>query len=173
MAENLKLARLYLLLLAIAVVGRWLFGTFGVPYEKGHHVFSIVTMTLYSAIFYGAFCRRWRHFRLWRAAGLGITLGVMSSRDPRGDAPLLYPRAAHLLQQPVALGCSGRRRASQAISAASPAHRQRSSPASLPPSAGPSAGCPSLGAASFFNAPGPPSVGCGTEEDANRTTQLH
>ena len=78
MAENLKLARLYLLLLAIFTVGRWLMGTFGVPYVKGHHVFSLVTMTLLAAVFYGAFCRRWRGFRLWQAAGLALTLGFLS-----------------------------------------------------------------------------------------------
>jgi len=78
MAENLKLARLYLLLLAIFTVAKWLQGTFGVPYEKGHYVFSIVIMTLHAAFFYGAFCRRWRRFRLWQAAGLAITLGIMS-----------------------------------------------------------------------------------------------
>jgi hypothetical protein len=78
MAENLKLARLYLLLLALFTVGRWLFGTFQVPYEKGTHFFSLVTLTAYSAVFYGAFCRRWRGFRLWRAAGLAMTLGVIS-----------------------------------------------------------------------------------------------
>ena len=78
MAENLKLARLYLLLLALFTVGRWLSGTFHVPYEKGTHVFSIVTLTAYAALFYGAFCRRWRGFRLWRAAGLAMTIGVIS-----------------------------------------------------------------------------------------------
>lgn len=78
MAENLKLARPYLALLALFTVGRWLFGTFHVPYEKGTHVFSLVTLTLYASVFYGAFCRRWRGFRLWRAAGLTMTLGVIS-----------------------------------------------------------------------------------------------
>lgn len=78
MAENLRLARLYLLLLALFTVGRWLMGTFGVPYVKGHHVFSIVILTLNAAIFYGAFCRRWRRFRLWQAAGLALTMGLIS-----------------------------------------------------------------------------------------------
>src|SRR5437867_9555598 len=77
-AETLKLARLYLLLLAIFTVGRWLLGTFGVPYERSHYLFSIVIMTLHAAIFYGAFCRRWRHFRLWQAAGLALTIGLIS-----------------------------------------------------------------------------------------------
>jgi len=104
MAENLKLARLYLLLLAIAAVGRWLFGTFGVPYAKGHHVFSIVTLTLYSAIFYGAFSRRWRHFRLWRAAGLGIMLGVMSQLVILAATLLSYALGLHTYyNNPVAL----------------------------------------------------------------------
>jgi hypothetical protein len=78
MAENLKLARPYLVLLAVFAVGRWLSGTFHVPYEKGTHVFTIVTLTVYASVFYGAFCRRWRGFRLWRAAGLTMTLGVIS-----------------------------------------------------------------------------------------------
>jgi len=78
MAETLKLARLYLLLLALVTVGRWLFGTFHVPYEKGHHVFSIVILTVYASLFYGAFCRRWRRYRLWQAVGLALTIGVIS-----------------------------------------------------------------------------------------------
>ncbi len=78
MAENLKLARPYLVLLAVFTVGRWLFGTFHVPYEKGTHVFSLVTLTIYASTFYGAFCRRWLGFRLWRAAGLAMTLGLVT-----------------------------------------------------------------------------------------------
>jgi hypothetical protein len=49
-----------------------------VPYEKGTHIFSIVTLTLFAAIFYGAFCRRWRRYRLAQAALLGVTFGVIS-----------------------------------------------------------------------------------------------
>ena len=78
MAENLKLARLYLLLLAIFTVGRFVQGALGVPYEKGTWIFSIVIMTLHASVFYGAFCRRWRRFRLWQAAGMGLTLGLIS-----------------------------------------------------------------------------------------------
>ncbi len=78
MAENLKLARLYLLLLAIFTVGRFVQGALGVPYEKGTWILSIVIMTLHASVFYGAFCRRWRRFRLWQAAGMGLTLGLIS-----------------------------------------------------------------------------------------------
>jgi len=108
MAENLKLARLYLLLLAIATVGRWLLGTFEVPYEKGTATFSIVTMTFYAAIFYGAFTRRWRRFRLWRAAGLGIILGVMSQVVILAATLVSYAVGAHTyFNSPVALEVPG------------------------------------------------------------------
>lgn len=76
MARYAKLARLYLVLLAIFTVGRWLMGTFGVPYDKGHHVFSLVILTAFAALFYGAFCRRWLGYRLFQAALLAYLLGL-------------------------------------------------------------------------------------------------
>ena len=104
MAENLKLARLYLLVLAIFTVGRWLLGTFGVPYERSHYLFSIVIMTLHAAFFYGAFCRRWRRFRLWQAAGLAITLGIMSQLVIFAATLLSYALGLHTyFNHPTAL----------------------------------------------------------------------
>jgi hypothetical protein len=104
MAENLRLMRPYLLLLAIATVGRWLMGTFGVPYERGHHVFSIVILTLYAAIFYGAFCRRWRRFRLWQAAGLALTMGLASQVVIFAATLVSYALGLHTyFNQPIAL----------------------------------------------------------------------
>ncbi len=76
MARMLHLARPYFVLLAVFAVGRWLLGTRGVPYEKGHHVFSLVILTLMSAFFYGAFTRRWLEFRVLRAMGLGALLAL-------------------------------------------------------------------------------------------------
>jgi hypothetical protein len=78
LSENLKLARMYLVLLALFTLARWLQGSFGVPYERGHHVFSIVTLTVMSCFYYGAFCRRWRGARLLQAVGFGFMLGVLS-----------------------------------------------------------------------------------------------
>ena len=60
MNEYLRVARLYMVVLAIFTVGRLFMGARGVPYERGHHVFSLVTMSLMASAFYGAFCRRWR-----------------------------------------------------------------------------------------------------------------
>ena len=79
MTEHLRVARLYVLMLAIFTVGRWIQGSVAhIPYERGHQVFSIVTLTLLSSVYYGAFCRRWRGYRLGQAAVLGLLLGLMS-----------------------------------------------------------------------------------------------
>lgn len=78
MAENLRVARLYLVILAIFTVGRWIQSIKEVPYEKGHHVFSIVIMTFMASAFFAAFCRRWRGYTILRAMGLGLTFGLMA-----------------------------------------------------------------------------------------------
>lgn len=78
MAESLRLARPYLVLLAIFGIARFAQGPFGVPYAKGHHVFSVVMLTAFSCIYYGAFLRRWRGYRLIQAILLAFTLGVIS-----------------------------------------------------------------------------------------------
>lgn len=78
MAEVLKVTRLYFVLLVIVCGGRWVMGVADVPYEKGHHVFSIVILTIYSTLFYGAFLRRWKDYRLIRTVLVGVTMGVAS-----------------------------------------------------------------------------------------------
>lgn len=77
MAKNLKLARLYLLMLAIVTIGRWTLGAFHVPYEKGTDKLSIVMLTLFASLFYAAFTRRWLGFRILQAVGLTMTLALL------------------------------------------------------------------------------------------------
>lgn len=116
MAEYLRVTRLYLLLLAVFTVGRWLQGVVGTtptPYEKGHQVFSIVILTILSSVYYGAFCRRWRGYRLAQAAVLGLLLGLASQVVILAATVLSYalgietyfrhPRALNL-DAPVGLG---------------------------------------------------------------------
>jgi hypothetical protein len=77
--EYTRLARPYLVMLAIVTVGRWLMGTsFGVPYDKGTHVLSIVTLTLFASIFSAAFTRRWLGYRLAQAAGFAMFMALVS-----------------------------------------------------------------------------------------------
>jgi hypothetical protein len=76
MSENLKLARLYFLLLALSTVGRITLGVRKVPYASGHYLFSLVMLTIFGCIFYGAFCRRWRGLNLLEVAVLAGTLGL-------------------------------------------------------------------------------------------------
>ena len=78
MNDYLRVARLYLIVLAIFTVGRLAVGARGVPYERGHHIFSLVTMTLLASCFYGAFCRRWRGYGVTQALAAGMTLGLMA-----------------------------------------------------------------------------------------------
>ena len=77
MNEYLRLARLYMIVLAIFTVGRLATGFFGVPYELGHARFSLVTMSLLSCAFYGAFTRKWLGYSVTKAMGLGATIGLI------------------------------------------------------------------------------------------------
>ena len=76
MAEYLRVARLYFVLLAIFTVARFAQGMMGVEYQKAHHVFSLFILTVMSSAFYAAFCRRWRGFRLGQAVMLGVLFGL-------------------------------------------------------------------------------------------------
>lgn len=72
--ENLRLARPFLALLAIFAVGRWVMGVRGVDYAQGHHVFSLVTLTVFGSAFYCAFLRRWLGFGIMRCVGMAMLL---------------------------------------------------------------------------------------------------
>jgi len=78
MAELLRVVRLYFVLLVIVAGGRWIMGVAGVPYARGHHIFSIVILNIYAALFYGAFLRVWRDCRLLRTVLVGVVLGLAS-----------------------------------------------------------------------------------------------
>jgi hypothetical protein len=78
MSEMLRLLRPFFVMLAIVALGRLLLSIFGVPYVRGHHVFSISTLTVFSCLYYGAFLRRWRGSRLMQAMAVGFTLGLAS-----------------------------------------------------------------------------------------------
>jgi hypothetical protein len=77
MNEYLRLARLYMVVLAIFTVGRLATGFRGVPYEKGTDFFSLVTMSFLACAFYGAFTRKWLGFSMTKAMGLGATIGLI------------------------------------------------------------------------------------------------
>src|SRR5688500_4906322 len=78
MAEYLRIGRMYFVLLAIFAVARFAQGAMGVPYEKAHHVFSIFILTVLASVFYAAFCRRWRGFRMMQAVTLGALFGFIA-----------------------------------------------------------------------------------------------
>jgi len=78
MKDNLRQARLYFVLLGLFTVGRWGMGFGGVAYERGHHVFSLVILTLLSCIYYPAFLRRLRGDGVAQGMAIGLTFGLVS-----------------------------------------------------------------------------------------------
>ena len=78
MREYLRVTRPYMVLLAVFTVGRLVLGFRGVPYERGHFIFSIVILSLVSSIFYGGFCRKWRGYTVAQALAVGGTIGLVS-----------------------------------------------------------------------------------------------
>lgn len=79
MDQNLKLARPYLVLLAILTVGRFVMGNVsGVPFEEGSDKMSIVIVTLISSILYAAFARGFLGYRMWDSVKLAMTLALCS-----------------------------------------------------------------------------------------------
>ena len=78
MSEYLKLLRFYFLLLALFTIGRWALGFAGVEYDKGHHVFSIVILSLIASAHHAAFARAFRGWGLRQALVLGALVGLSS-----------------------------------------------------------------------------------------------
>lgn len=71
---HLRVARPFLVVLLLFAVGRLAQGG-SVPYEKGHHIFSLLTLTLIAAAFHGAFVRRWLGYGAAQALTLGALMG--------------------------------------------------------------------------------------------------
>ena len=77
--EYTRLARPFFVLLTIVTIGRWLTGNlFHVPYEKGTHALSIVTLTIFASLFSAAFVRRWLGYRMTQAAGFAMYMAFVS-----------------------------------------------------------------------------------------------
>ena len=76
MARHLRLVRPFLLVLLLVAAGRWIQGLAGVPYEKGHFVFSTVILTVYAAVFFAMFSRRCFAYRLLDAVVLAFLIGL-------------------------------------------------------------------------------------------------
>ena len=104
MRDTLKVARFYLVLLALFTVGRWAQSLGHVEYAKAHHVFSIVTLTFLSSAFFAAFCRKWRGYTLLQAVMLGMMLGLIAQVVIFASTALSYALGLHtFFNHPTAL----------------------------------------------------------------------
>lgn len=77
MAEYLRVARLYIVLLLLVTAGRW-FVSFRVPYDVATDKLSIFITTFFASLFFAAFCRRWRGYGIIQAMSLGALFGLLS-----------------------------------------------------------------------------------------------
>jgi hypothetical protein len=77
MAQYLRLARPYFVLLALVTIGRWIL-SFRVPFEVGTDKMSILILTFFACIFYGAFGRRWQRFTLMQAVSMAVVMALAS-----------------------------------------------------------------------------------------------
>ncbi len=89
MAEYLRIARLYIALLALVSAGRW-FLSFRVPYEVGTDKMSIFITTFFASLFFAAFCRRWRGYGVVQAMILGAIFGLLSQLVIFGSTAASY-----------------------------------------------------------------------------------
>ena len=112
-ADYLRVGRLYFILLAIFTVARLIQGATGVPYERAHQVFSIVTLTFMASAFFAAFCRRWRGYTIAQAMGIPhdspqrVQAGIQYTLSEAADSghcflpePNLIADAAQILAVP-------------------------------------------------------------------------
>jgi hypothetical protein len=106
--DTLKVARFYLVLLALFTVGRWALGFGHFEYAKAHHFFSIVALTLLSSAFFAAFCRKWRGYTLLQAVMLGMLLGLLAQLVIFASTVLSYALGLHtFFNHPTALNVEG------------------------------------------------------------------
>jgi hypothetical protein len=104
LTENLRVARFYFVLLALFTVGRWAQSLGQVEYAKGHHVFSIVTLTFLSSTYFAAFCRKWRGYTLLQAVMLGMMLGLVAQVVIFASTALSYALGLHtFFNHPIAV----------------------------------------------------------------------
>jgi len=105
MALNLKLARVYFVLLALTVVLRFVLGNVaGFPYEKFTDKVSVVILTFVSVLLYAAFARAFLGYKITDAAVLAMTLGFVSQLAIFFSTALSYVLGIHsAFNNPIAL----------------------------------------------------------------------
>ena len=101
MSEYLKLGRVYFVLLAILTAGRFVMGNYSrVPFEKGTDKMSIVIVTIVATLLYAAFARAFLGYKMWDAAKLTMTLGLVSQVVIVLATAAVLPRGHRVVLQP-------------------------------------------------------------------------
>jgi hypothetical protein len=76
MGRYFRNARFAIVFLVVLMIGRFILGARGVPFEKGTWFFSMVVFSLFASIFYGGFSRRLWNFKLLQGVLSGTAIGL-------------------------------------------------------------------------------------------------
>ena len=76
MGSYFRRVQFVIVFIVLFAIGRFVLGATSVPYEKGTHVFSIVTFSYFASLLFGAFSRPLWGFRLTQAMMLGVAIGL-------------------------------------------------------------------------------------------------
>ncbi len=76
MGSYVPRVRFAIVFLVLITIGRFVLGATGVPYERGTHIFSIVTFSYFASILFGGFSRAVWGYRLRQAMMLGAAIGL-------------------------------------------------------------------------------------------------
>ena len=76
MSEYCRFSQLAILLLFLFMIGRFILGGTGVPYEQGTWFFSMVVLANISAFFFAAFARRMRGYKWYQGMMVGATIAL-------------------------------------------------------------------------------------------------
>ncbi len=76
MSEYIRFSRLPILLLILFMVGRFILGGTGVPYEQGTWFFSMVVLSWLSAFYFAGFSRRMLGYKWYQGMLVGATIAL-------------------------------------------------------------------------------------------------
>lgn len=103
MQAQIRFVTLPALLLLIFFLGKLVMSILGAPYEMGIRVFSMVTLEVHLALFWGAFGRRYGYSVLGSAA-LGVMIALVAQILIVVGTAISYPLGGTHFNEPVALG---------------------------------------------------------------------
>jgi hypothetical protein len=103
MREKVRFVTLPALILLIFFLGKLVMSLLGAPYELGIQIFSMVTVQVHLALFWGAFSRRYHGYGIGGAIQVGILIALVSQILIVIGTAVSYPLGGTHFNKPIAL----------------------------------------------------------------------